>query len=95
MNIAYAVVDANAIAEPFLTNIKSAILYPLISLMMGVALLVFLWGVYQYIANAESDEARKTGQKHMLFGVLGLVIMVSALAILNIAANTFGIPPVK
>jgi hypothetical protein len=91
MNILYAA-DANAVAGPFIDKIKGAILYPLISLMLGVALLIFLWGLFQYIANAESEEARQTGKKHMLFGIIGLVIMVSAVAILEIAKATFGIP---
>ena len=92
MNIAYAAVDAQTTAGPFIAKIQNAILFPLISLMMGVALLVFLWGVFQYISQAESDEARKTGRKHMLFGVIGLVVMVSAYALLKIAAKTFEIP---
>ena len=92
MNIAYAAVDAKAIAGPFIDKIQTAILFPLISIMMGVALLVFLWGVFQYIAGAEGEEARKTGRKHMLFGIIGLVIMVSALALLKLAAGTFDIP---
>ena len=91
MQFVYAA-DATAIVAPFVTNIKGAILFPLIMLLLGVALLVFLWGVFAYITNAEGDEARKTGQKHMLFGIIGLVIMVSAYAILQIAANTFEIP---
>lgn len=91
MNTAYAV-DAKAIAGPFIDKIQGAILFPLISLMMGVALLMFLWGTFSYIKNAEGDEARETGKKHMLFGIIGLVVMVSAFTILKIAANTFGIP---
>lgn len=91
MNIAYAAVDARAIAGPFIDKIQGAILFPLISLLLGVALLVFLWGVFAYIKNAEGDEARETGKKHMLFGIIGLVVMVSAFAILKIAAQTFGI----
>ena len=89
--ISTAAVNANAIAGPFLDKFKAVILYPLISLMMGVALLIFLWGVYQYIANAESDEARRKGKQHMIYGIIGLVIMVSAVAILQIAKATFGI----
>lgn len=92
MNIAYAAVDAKAIAGPFIDKIQGAILFPLVSLMMGIALLIFLWGVFAYIKNAEGDEARETGKKHMLYGIIGLVIMVSAFAILRIAANTFGVP---
>ena len=83
--------DAKSIAKPLLDNIERVILFPLISLMMGIALLVFLWGVFGYIKNVESDEARAVGKRHMLFGIVGFVIMVSAFALLKLAANTFGI----
>ncbi len=90
MHFVYAA-TANAAACSLLAKIKTAILYPLISLMMGVALLIFFWGVFRYIANAEGDEARSTGRKHMIFGIIGLFIMVSALALLEIATSTFGV----
>lgn len=84
---------AEAVAGPILERIKVVILYPLISLLLGAALLVFLWGVFRYIAGAgaESDEARETGKRHMLYGIIGLVVMVSALAILELATATFGV----
>lgn len=79
------------LARSLVQRINDAILYPLIALLLGVAFVVFLWGVLQYIANAESDEARATGKRHMIYGIIGFVIMISAVAILTIAANTFGI----
>lgn len=93
MNVSYAAApNATAIVGPFVDKLKVAILFPLILLLLGVALLMFLWGVFTYITHAEGDEARKTGQKHMMFGIIGLVIMVSAYAILAIALGTFEIP---
>ncbi len=90
MNFLYAA-TAEEVARPFLDKLQRAIVYPLISLMFGVALLLFLWGIFRYISSAESDEARQTGKKHMLYGIIGLVIMTSAVAILEIAKKTFGI----
>lgn len=90
MNVLYAAAP-NADACSLIGKVNQAILYPLIALLLAAALLMFLWGVFQYIANAEGDAARDTGRKHMIFGIIGFVIMVSALAILRIATNTFGI----
>lgn len=84
-------IKAKDLVEPFIGKLNVAILYPLISLLIGIALLMFLWGVFVYMKNADNDEARKTGQRHMLFGIIGLVIMVSAFAILSVAAETFGL----
>lgn len=90
MNVAFAA-EHEAFARSLVKELNDAILYPLIALLLGVALVVFLWGVMQYISNAESDEARATGKRHMIYGIIGFVIMLSAVAILTIAANTFGI----
>jgi uncharacterized protein with GYD domain len=89
--IAYAAEPHIDAAKSVLAKIESVILFPLMSFMLSVAFLYFLWGAYQFVANAESDGGRETGKMHMLYGVIGMVVMVSALAILRIAAGTFGV----
>jgi len=79
-------------SKNLLDKIEQVILFPIISFMIGVALLVFLWGAYEFVQNAESDEGRANGRQHMLYGIIGMLVMLSALAILRIAAGTFGIP---
>ena len=87
--IAYAAsTDA---AKSLLAKIEDVILFPLMTLMVSVALMLFLWGAYEYVANAESDSAHETGRTHMIYGILGLVVMLSALTLLKIAAGTFGV----
>ncbi|MCA9364127.1 hypothetical protein KC727_02820 [Candidatus Kaiserbacteria bacterium] len=78
-------------AESFVTRLEAAIIFPLMALLSAVALLVFLWGAFQYVANAGSDDERTKGKRHMLYGVIGLLVMLSAYTILRIAANTFGV----
>lgn len=87
--IVYAAADE--VARGFLAKFNDAILYPLITLMMTVALIVFLYGCFEFIVNAGNDSSRSAGKKHIMWGVVGMVVMVSAYAILNIAAGTFGI----
>lgn len=78
-------------AMSFMQKVKVAILYPLISLLFGVAFFYFLWGVFQMVANATSEEARTKGRKHIFFGVIGMLVMLSAFAILRIASQTVGV----
>ena len=85
--IAYAA--ASDVARGFLARFNEVILYPLITLMMGIALVIFLYGCFEFIANAGVPAKREEGKKHILWGVVGMVVMVSAYAILNIAAGTF------
>ncbi len=83
--------EAAAEAKRFVDKINDAILFPLIALMMAVSLLVFFYGAYEYLVGASNETARATGRKHLMYGVLGFFIMLSAFGILNIAAGTFGL----
>lgn len=74
-----------------LNRINEVILNPIIYLLFAVALLVFLWGIFQMINGAASDEARSKGRQNIMWGIIGMLIMVSVYGILNIVLNTFGI----
>lgn len=87
--IAYAA--AADVAQGFVDKLNQIIIYPLITLMMAVALVVFLYGCFEFIVNAGNESARAAGKKHIMWGIIGMVVMVSAYAILSIAAGTFGI----
>ena len=87
--IAYAA--AEDVARGFLATLNEVIVYPLITLMLTVALVVFLWGSFQFITNAGVPAKREEGRKHIMWGIIGMLIMVSAYAILGIAAGTFGL----
>ncbi len=82
-----AQVDATAfgnVVNPVITNIVD----PVIELMALVGILVFIWGVVQMIMNGDDPEARVTGRNHMLWGIVGVVIMLSAWAIVFLVSNT-------
>lgn len=88
--IAYAQ-SAGAVAQSFMDRINEVILFPLITLLLAIALLVFLFGAFQFVAGANNPTKREEGKRHLLWGIIGMTIMVSAYAILSIAAYTFGI----
>ena len=78
-------------ASSFVDRLLDVIIFPLIGLLSGVAFLVFLWGCAQYIMNAGNDQARSQGRSHIMYGLIGLFVMVSAWALLWVATNTFGL----
>jgi hypothetical protein len=90
IQIANAQSDVPPEAERIIRNILSQILNPVITLMVGVAVLYFLWGAFEFIRNAESSAERKKGSLNMLWGALGLFIMVTAYGILNLILGTLG-----
>ncbi len=72
-------------------DINRTILNPLIQFAFIVAFVVFIWGVSEYIRTANSPEGRQKGKDHMIWGIIGLVIMVGVYGIITILTKTFGI----
>jgi hypothetical protein len=78
-------------ASSFVDKINEVILFPLIALLLGVAFLVFLYGCAEYIIKSGNESARAEGIRHITWGIIGLIIMTSAWAILSLATGTFGL----
>ena len=77
-----------------LTVVQNEVMKPLVSLLTVVATFLFLWGAIEFIAGAADEKARTTGKSHMMWGVVGLVIMAVAGLIIKIFQNFFanGVP---
>ncbi|MBI3305941.1 hypothetical protein HYZ82_02275 [Candidatus Nomurabacteria bacterium] len=72
----------------YITNIINDAIVPLI---FALAMVVFLWGVVQFVINSD-DEAKKTkGKQFMIWGIIALTVMVSVWGLVNILGTTFGI----
>ncbi len=74
-----------------LFGINKFILNPLIGLLFVVALIVFFWGLVQFIGNAGSEDARQKGKRNIMWGIIGMFIMISVFGIIKIILGTFGI----
>lgn len=64
-------------------KINAAIIQPILTLLMAVAVAYFLYGVMKFVKDQSSEEAQEEGKKHMMWGIIGLAIMVSVWGILN------------
>jgi hypothetical protein len=73
---------------PYLTAINQNIVNPFLRFLFVLALVVFLWGIFQYIREGDNEAARGVGRQHMLWGIVGLFIMMGVYGILNIICNT-------
>ena len=73
-----------------LNSILSNIISPIIYLIIALAVIYFLWGVVVFIKNADNAEKREEGYKHMIWGIIGIFIMISAKGIVNIITSTMG-----
>ena len=78
-------------ARTFAGRLTDVLINPALALLFAVALLVFAWGIVEFMwgLTSESDKDRKEhGKLHMLWGIIGMFVMVGAYAILQIIANT-------
>ncbi|OHB10711.1 MAG: hypothetical protein A3G05_00980 [Candidatus Zambryskibacteria bacterium RIFCSPLOWO2_12_FULL_45_14] len=76
-----------------LNKINQFILNPLILLAFAVALLVFFWGIFQFIASQTADTKREEGKRKIFWGLFGMFIMFSAYGLIRLVLGTFGISP--
>lgn len=80
-------------AANLIAKITDAIINPLIILLFALALLMFFWGAAQFMLNVNDEQGKANGRRHMLWGIIGMVIMFSVFAILAAILNTFDACP--
>ena len=76
--------------DAFLSKIYDFILEPLLFLLFGIATISFIWGIVAFIGGDEGTDGRKRGKDSMIYGILGMAIMLSVFGIINIIAGTIG-----
>ena len=77
--------------DTFLANVNAEIIQPLIGLLFALAVVYFLFGVFKFMNNQASGEEKTSGKSHMLWGIIGITIMMSVWGILNLVIDTFDI----
>ncbi|MEI7765240.1 MAG: hypothetical protein WCI93_01495 [bacterium] len=87
-NIAYASENV----DQFIMKVNQHIINPIILFLFALALLFFLYGIVEFISNQENEEKKTTGKMHMIWGIVGITIMMSVWALLSIILNTIGVP---
>jgi hypothetical protein len=61
----------------------------LVPILIAIAFIVFLFGVYKYFIQGAADEKnREEGRKFVLWGIIGFVIISSVWGLVNIVSGT-------
>lgn len=88
--VAYAQSAPTSVLE-FIGRINRFFLNPLIVLMFSIALMIFIWGLFVFFGYKENSEEVEKGKRHILWGIIGMAIMVSVFSLMNfITATTIG-----
>ena len=72
-------------------KLTDVIINPVLALVFSIGLLVFVFGLVEFIWGLSQETGKKEeGKQHMLWGLLGMFVMVSAIAIIKIIASIVG-----
>ena len=57
-------------------------------LLFALAAFYFLFGLLKFIQNQDDENAQEEGKRHMVWGVIGIFLMIAVYGILNIIGAT-------
>ena len=66
------------------------LLNSIIPVMLALGVVYFVYGVVQYVI-AGGEEAKKAGRDRIIYGIIGLTIIVGVWGLVALVVNTFGI----
>jgi hypothetical protein len=78
-------------ASTIMNRLVDLIINPLILLVFAAGFFYFMWGLVVFLWNSREGEVSSEGKQHMLWGIVGMFIMVSVYGILTLLTGTFGI----
>jgi len=76
--------EVQAIYQKFIDNIINPIIY----LLVGIATVVFLYGMVEFVAGADNDQKIAAGKRHIVWGLIGLFVALGVFGIIELICNT-------
>ena len=75
--------------EELLDKMITFIIDPALRVVFTLGLFLFLWGVVEFLYKLSKGEVSQEGKSHMVWGLVGMLIMVSVYGIIALIVNTF------
>jgi len=73
-----------------ITNIGTTVFAPLIPVLFGLALIIFFWGLIQYMRAGLGEKGKLDEAKKLMFwGIIILFVMLSVWGLVGILKDTF------
>lgn len=63
----------------------------LIPLLIGIAVLFFIYGLVMFILAADDEDARKKARNKMVWGIITIFVMVSVWGLVNVLGSFFNL----
>ena len=75
-----------------LTTTRDAVVVVLnyiVAILVALAVFWVIWGAFQFVLASGDEEKRKEGKNKILYGIIGIFIMLSVYGLVNILVGTF------
>ena len=82
--------QSDAFIQGAIGKFVEVIINPIIILLATLSLIVFIFGLIEFLAQGNNPEKASTGKRHMFWGIIGLFIFIASVGILRIIAQTVG-----
>lgn len=63
----------------------------IIPFLITLATVAFIWGVIQYFLSPNNEEKRKKGKSFVIWGLIGLFVIISVWGLVGLLSDTFGV----
>lgn len=83
---------SNPTVSGLIAKISENIINPIIGIVFFGAFVIFTYGIVKMISSEEGSEESKNGKNSILWGVIGMFIMLSAFGIIRLISNTLEVP---
>lgn len=69
----------------------NAVLNTIVPFLVGVAVLIVIWGVFNYVLSAAEEEKRAEARLFIVWGIIFIFLMLSVWGFVNILVNSFSL----
>jgi len=84
------IAEASALGN-LMFRINRYLINPAILLMFAIAVVMFIVGLAEFMAQKDNAEAVEKGKRHMVWGIIGIFIMVAVFFIMRVIINVLGV----
>src|SRR3989344_910309 len=75
--------------DDFLDNGLKPVLESIVNVLVVLAIFVLIVGIFRYMTAAGDEEQVKKGKNFIVYGIIGIVLMLTIRAFINIIVDTF------
>ena len=62
----------------------------IVPILIALGVVIFIWGVLTYVI-ASDEEAKSAGRNRIIWGIIGLAVIIGLWGLVRILTNTFGV----